>query len=127
MLAMCNDACSPSSSQNPASSGLIRSMTTLRGVGRCLHHQSTLPLWTGTGPDVPAAGCRMAGSGSGRRRTPRVRVHEPSCRAVGPRLAGSHMLTPSWDTLRLFLHVLAATIWVGGQLTLAPLVPTFRW
>ena len=36
------------------------------------------------------------------------------------------MLTPSWDTLRLFLHVLAATIWVGGQLTLAALVPTLR-
>jgi putative copper export protein len=32
----------------------------------------------------------------------------------------------SWDTVRLFLHVLAATVWVGGQLTLAALVPTFR-
>lgn len=32
----------------------------------------------------------------------------------------------SWDTVRLFLHVLAATIWVGGQLTLAALVPTLR-
>jgi putative copper export protein len=30
------------------------------------------------------------------------------------------------DTIRLFLHVLAATIWVGGQLTLAGLVPTVR-
>jgi len=30
------------------------------------------------------------------------------------------------DTLRLFLHVLAATIWVGGQLTLAGLVSTVR-
>ena len=36
------------------------------------------------------------------------------------------MLTPSWDTVRLFLHVLAATIWVGGQLTLAALVPALR-
>jgi putative copper export protein len=27
---------------------------------------------------------------------------------------------------RLFLHVLAATIWVGGQLTLAALVPALR-
>ncbi|HLK01561.1 MAG TPA: hypothetical protein VKU39_16880 [Streptosporangiaceae bacterium] len=36
------------------------------------------------------------------------------------------MLTVSWDTVRLFLHVLAATIWVGGQLTLAALVPVLR-
>lgn len=28
--------------------------------------------------------------------------------------------------IRLFLHVLAATIWVGGQFTLAGLVPTAR-
>ncbi len=33
------------------------------------------------------------------------------------------MLTVSWDTVRLFLHVLAATIWVGGQLTLARWFP----
>lgn len=36
------------------------------------------------------------------------------------------VLTVSWDTIRLFLHVLAATIWVGGQLTLAALVPVLR-
>jgi putative copper export protein len=30
------------------------------------------------------------------------------------------------DATRLFLHVLAATIWVGGQLVLAALVPTLR-
>jgi putative copper export protein len=29
-------------------------------------------------------------------------------------------------TVRLFLHVLAATIWVGGQLTLAGLLPVVR-
>ena len=36
------------------------------------------------------------------------------------------MLAVSWDTVRLFLHVLAATIWVGGQLILAVLVPVLR-
>ena len=36
------------------------------------------------------------------------------------------MLPVSWDTIRLFLHVLAATIWVGGQLTLAAVVPVLR-
>jgi putative copper export protein len=36
------------------------------------------------------------------------------------------MLPVTWETLRLFLHILAATIWVGGQLTLAALVPTLR-
>jgi putative copper export protein len=36
------------------------------------------------------------------------------------------VLSVHLDTLRLFLHVLAATIWVGGQLTLAALVPALR-
>ena len=36
------------------------------------------------------------------------------------------MLSVDWGTVRLFLHVLAATIWVGGQLTLAAIVPTLR-
>ena len=30
------------------------------------------------------------------------------------------------ETIRLFLHVLAATIWVGGQIVLAALVPALR-
>jgi len=36
------------------------------------------------------------------------------------------VLAVSWDTVRLFLHVLAATVWVGGQLVLAALVPVLR-
>jgi putative copper export protein len=36
------------------------------------------------------------------------------------------VLAVSWDAVRLFLHVLAATVWVGGQLTLAALVPVLR-
>jgi putative copper export protein len=36
------------------------------------------------------------------------------------------MIGISWDAIRLFLHVLAATVWVGGQLTLAALVPALR-
>ena len=30
------------------------------------------------------------------------------------------------ETIRLFLHVLGATVWVGGQITLAALVPALR-
>jgi putative copper export protein len=36
------------------------------------------------------------------------------------------VLSVNWDTIRLFLHVLAAAIWVGGQITLAALVPALR-
>jgi putative copper export protein len=36
------------------------------------------------------------------------------------------VLTPTWATIRLFLHVLAATVWVGGQITLAGLVPGLK-
>lgn len=36
------------------------------------------------------------------------------------------MLPVRLSTIRLFVHVLAATVWVGGQLTLAGLVPGLR-
>ena len=36
------------------------------------------------------------------------------------------MIPVTWSTIRLFLHALAAAVWVGGQLTLAGLVPGLR-
>ena len=36
------------------------------------------------------------------------------------------MLSPTTATLRLFLHVIAASVWVGGQFALVGLVPTLR-
>ena len=35
-------------------------------------------------------------------------------------------LAPGLDGFRLILHVLAATVWVGGQFTVAGLLPTIR-
>ncbi len=34
------------------------------------------------------------------------------------------MLSPNLHTVRLFLHVLSASVWVGGQIVLAGLVPS---
>ena len=36
------------------------------------------------------------------------------------------MLPVTVDTIRVTLHVLAATVWVGGQITIAGLLPTVR-
>ncbi len=36
------------------------------------------------------------------------------------------MLPLTWTTLVVILHVLAATVWVGGQIVLAGLVPALR-
>ncbi|MGH9097092.1 MAG: hypothetical protein ACRDWB_06680 [Acidimicrobiales bacterium] len=41
-------------------------------------------------------------------------------------LAEVPSLSPGVDGIRLTLHVLAATIWVGGQFTVAGLLPTVR-
>jgi putative copper export protein len=39
---------------------------------------------------------------------------------------GPGALAPALDGIRVSIHVLAAAVWVGGQLTLAGLVPTAR-
>ena len=36
------------------------------------------------------------------------------------------MLSPTIHTLRLFLHILGASVWVGGQIALAGVVPGLR-
>lgn len=36
------------------------------------------------------------------------------------------MLSPSSDTFRLFFHVIAASVWVGGQFAVAGIVPAVR-
>ncbi len=36
------------------------------------------------------------------------------------------MLSPSLDTIRIFLHILAASVWVGGQVVVAGIVPDAR-
>ena len=38
----------------------------------------------------------------------------------------SVQLAPISDSVRLFIHVVGATIWVGGQLVLAALVPALK-
>jgi putative copper export protein len=41
-------------------------------------------------------------------------------------MSGAGHLAGAIDSLRLFLHVISATIWVGGQFTLAALVPVLK-
>ena len=36
------------------------------------------------------------------------------------------MLSPTTATIRIFLHVIAASVWVGGQFALAGVVPSLR-
>ena len=36
------------------------------------------------------------------------------------------MISPTLDSLRIFLHLMAVAVWVGGQIVLAGLVPNVR-
>jgi putative copper export protein len=54
---------------------------------------------------------------------PVVSRFRPSGVPVTPLLA---QLAPAVDGVRVTIHVLAATVWVGGQITVAGLVPTAR-
>lgn len=36
------------------------------------------------------------------------------------------MLSPSWPAVVLWLHITAATIWIGGQVVVAAIVPMLR-
>ena len=36
------------------------------------------------------------------------------------------MISPTIDSVRIFLHVLAVAVWVGGQIMLAGIVPALR-
>jgi putative copper export protein len=36
------------------------------------------------------------------------------------------MISPTLDSLRVFLHLLAVAVWVGGQIVLAGIVPKVR-
>ncbi len=36
------------------------------------------------------------------------------------------MISPTIDSIRIFLHVLAVAVWVGGQIVLAGIVPALR-
>ena len=47
-------------------------------------------------------------------------MHSTFLASSGPALA------PGLDGFRLIIHILAATIWVGGQFTVAGLLPTIR-
>ena len=46
--------------------------------------------------------------------------------ALAAEAAAVPSLAPGLDGFRLILHILAATIWVGGQFTVVGLLPTIR-
>ena len=57
----------------------------------------------------------------------RIRGNELGSHPGEPqRRGGFDVLPVTWASVRVFLHVAAATVWVGGQLTLAGLVPGLR-
>ena len=60
-----------------------------------------------------------------RRATCSRRSWPPEDRGNRP-VTSTTVLSPTTATLRLFVHVIAASVWVGGQFALAGIVPTLR-
>ena len=61
------------------------------------------------------------------RRVRRPRTRSQRCAGDPARsVAFTAMLSPTSTTIRLFLHIVAASVWLGGQITVGGIVPAVR-
>ena len=63
----------------------------------------------------------------GRRHGGPRRLRREAPAQLAGQVGGTAVLAPALDTIRLTLHVLAATVWVGGQIVMAGLVGPGPW